>query len=101
MKAPHDAGPFLFKPWVEMKMHYVYIFYSAEHDKFYIFFSCQDRYQVVGLEHETDAGEPEFCKLALAHLVNALVCDPDFATVRHVEAADGVQQRRLAAARGC
>ncbi len=59
----------------------------------------QHRQQVVHLEHEADVIRAPAAELAVAHRVGALAGDFDRARGRPVEAADQVQQRRLAGAR--
>ena len=68
------------------------------HHKLDVFPGGQHRYQVVGLEHKAYLAEPEVSQLALGEIVDAAIVDPHFAAVRNIEAADRVQQRRLAAA---
>ena len=60
----------------------------------------QHRDQVVGLEHEADLVKPEAGELALSQSVDTPVGEPDLAAVDPVEATDGVEERRLAAAGG-
>src|SRR6188508_106295 len=59
----------------------------------------EHRQQVVHLEDEADVVRAPACERAVAHRIDALACDLERAAARPVEAADQVQQRRLAGAR--
>ena len=59
----------------------------------------EHRHQVVELEDEADLGGAPLGERAAAELVEPLAADRDAAARGHVEAADEVEQRRLARAR--
>jgi hypothetical protein len=58
------------------------------------------RDQVVELEHEADVAAPERGQLRLRGGAQVLIAKAHFAGARHVEPAQDVEERRLAAARG-
>src|SRR5262249_42769374 len=60
----------------------------------------QAGYQVVGLEHEADVAPPIARERAIVEARELIVPEPDLAGIGTVEAAEEVEQRRLAAARG-
>src|SRR6185503_12655698 len=59
----------------------------------------ENRHQVETLEYESNVVQPEECRLAITHRVDALARDLYRARRRMIDDADQVEQGRLAAAR--
>jgi hypothetical protein len=66
---------------------------------FHVFGGRQHRQQVEGLEDETDGARAQLGELIGRAPADILIVDVDLAAARSVDAANQVQERRLAAAR--
>ncbi len=74
--------------------------FRQQQRQFDVAFGGEHRHQVVELEHEADIARAPFRQLPGRELVDAAAADQDLARGGLVEAADQVQQRGLAGARG-